>query len=77
MRLCSPFDSQIFRYIRRATYNNRNLRENRKQHKVKMSRAPIKFYFDLLSQPSRALFIFMKQAKIAADEFPVALRKGK
>lgn len=42
-----------------------------------MSSAPIKFYFDLLSQPSRALYIFLKQAKIPTDDHPIALRKGK
>lgn len=38
--------------------------------------APIKFYYDLLSQPSRALYIFFKLAKIPVDLCPVALRKG-
>ncbi|XP_031626520.1 glutathione S-transferase theta-1-like [Contarinia nasturtii] len=38
--------------------------------------APIKFYYDLLSQPSRALYIFLKQTKIPVDEHPIALRKG-
>lgn len=42
----------------------------------KMS-APIKFYYDLLSQPARALYIFIKLNKIPVDEFPIALRKGK
>lgn len=39
--------------------------------------APVKFYYDLLSQPSRALYIFFKLAKIPVDENPIALRKGK
>lgn len=39
--------------------------------------APIKFYYDLMSQPSRALYIFLKSTKIPFDEFPIALRKGK
>lgn len=42
-----------------------------------MSGAPVKFYFDLLSQPSRALYIFLKQAKIPFDEHQIALRQGK
>lgn len=41
-----------------------------------MAQAPIKFYYDLLSQPSRALFIFMKLSKIPFEEYPIALRKG-
>lgn len=39
-------------------------------------RAPIKFYYDLLSQPSRALYIFMKLTKIPFDQHPVAIIKG-
>lgn len=50
--------------------------ESIKVHRSKMS-APIKFYYDLLSQPSRALYIFLKLTKIPVDEHPVALRKGK
>lgn len=38
--------------------------------------APFKFYYDLLSQPSRALYIFIKNSKILCEEFPIALRKG-
>lgn len=39
-------------------------------------KSPVKFYYDFMSQPSRALYIFMKLAKIPVDEFPIALRKG-
>lgn len=39
--------------------------------------APVKFYYDFLSQPSRALYIFMRLAKIPFEENPIALRKGK
>lgn len=38
--------------------------------------APVKFYFDLMSQPSRALYIFLKQTKIPAEFYPVDLRSG-
>lgn len=38
---------------------------------------PIKFYFDFLSQPSRAIYIFLKTAKIPFEPVPVALRNGK
>lgn len=34
------------------------------------------FYYDLMSQPARALYIFFKLAKIPIDYHPVALRKG-
>ncbi|XP_045625652.1 glutathione S-transferase theta-1 [Procambarus clarkii] len=36
----------------------------------------IKLYYDLMSQPSRAVYIFMKRNKIPFTEKPVALRKG-
>lgn len=36
----------------------------------------MKFYYDLFSQPSRALFIFLKLNKIPATFCPVALTKG-
>jgi len=38
----------------------------------------VKFYFDLLSQPSRAVFMFLRSNKdiIPFTEVPVALRKG-
>lgn len=38
--------------------------------------APMKFYYDLMSQPSRALYIFLRTAKIPFDDHPIALRKG-
>lgn len=41
-----------------------------------MAQAPIKFYYDLLSQPSRALYIFLKLSNIPFEDHPIALRKG-
>jgi len=35
----------------------------------------LKFYYDLMSQPSRALYIYLNLAKIPHEGFPVALRK--
>ncbi|KAJ8915163.1 hypothetical protein NQ315_000415 [Exocentrus adspersus] len=37
----------------------------------------LKYYYDLLSQPSRALYIFLKLANIPFDAYPVDLRQGK
>ncbi|XP_059618282.1 glutathione S-transferase theta-1 [Phlebotomus argentipes] len=37
---------------------------------------PVKYYYDLLSQPSRAMLIFLKVAKIPFESAPVALRKA-
>lgn len=39
--------------------------------------APFKFFYDLLSPPSRALYIFFKFNKIEHEAISVALRKGK
>ncbi|XP_046568604.1 LOW QUALITY PROTEIN: glutathione S-transferase theta-1-like [Haliotis rubra] len=36
----------------------------------------LKVYYDLLSQPSRAVYMFMKFNKIPFEDKPVALRKG-
>ncbi|KAL3857555.1 hypothetical protein ACJMK2_012207 [Sinanodonta woodiana] len=36
----------------------------------------LRYYFDLMSQPSRAVYIFLKQNNIPFDPKPVALRKG-
>ncbi|XP_076043943.1 glutathione S-transferase theta-1-like [Oratosquilla oratoria] len=36
----------------------------------------LKAYYDLMSQPSRAVYIFLKKTKIPFQECPVALRKG-
>lgn len=36
----------------------------------------IKFYYDLMSQPSRALYIFLNVAKIPYDGVAVAIRTG-
>ncbi|XP_069966192.1 glutathione S-transferase theta-1 isoform X2 [Bactrocera oleae] len=41
--------------------------------KVKMS---LRFYYDFMSQPSRALFIIFKISNVQYQDFPVALRKG-
>uniref|UniRef100_UPI00398F70E0 glutathione S-transferase theta-2 n=1 Tax=Pristiophorus japonicus TaxID=55135 RepID=UPI00398F70E0 len=41
-----------------------------------VSRLPLQVYFDLLSQPSRAVVIFLKCTGIPHVERPVALRKG-
>ncbi|KAK7443722.1 hypothetical protein BaRGS_00040446 [Batillaria attramentaria] len=38
--------------------------------------AQLKYYYDLMSQPSRALYMFLKLNKIPFEEKPVALRKG-
>lgn len=37
---------------------------------------PVKFFYDLMSQPSRALYIFLKQTKIPFEDHQIALRKG-
>ena len=39
--------------------------------------AALKLYFDLMSQPSRAVYMFLKVNQIPFEEKPVALRKGK
>lgn len=36
----------------------------------------LKYYFDLMSQPCRALWLFLKANNIPFEECPVALRKG-
>lgn len=36
----------------------------------------MKFYYDLLSQPSRALYIFFKLNNVPVTFVPVALRTG-
>lgn len=36
----------------------------------------LKLYFDLLSQPSRALYIFFELAKVPHEKVPVPLRNG-
>ncbi|XP_054087638.1 glutathione S-transferase theta-1 isoform X2 [Zeugodacus cucurbitae] len=41
--------------------------------KVKMS---LQYYYDLLSQPSRALYIILKMSHVQYEDCPVALRKG-
>ncbi|XP_055585615.1 glutathione S-transferase theta-1-like [Uranotaenia lowii] len=40
-----------------------------------MSSRILKYYFDLLSQPSRAVYILLEQSKIPYEKCPVALRK--
>lgn len=37
----------------------------------------LKYYYDLMSQPSRAIYIFLKANKINFEAKPVALRKGR
>jgi len=37
----------------------------------------LKYYYDLMSQPSRAVYIFLKANNISFEAKPVALRKGK
>uniref|UniRef100_A0A6B2E8D9 glutathione transferase n=1 Tax=Phlebotomus kandelakii TaxID=1109342 RepID=A0A6B2E8D9_9DIPT len=37
---------------------------------------PVKYYYDLLSQPSRAMLIFLNVTKIPFESLPVALRNG-
>lgn len=37
----------------------------------------LKVYYDLMSQPSRAVVLFLKRNKIAFEAKAVALRKGK
>ena len=64
------FQSEIKVHVKRIKI------QNEKKKELKMS-APVKFYYDLMSQPSRALYIFMKLAKIPFEENPIALRKGK
>ena len=36
----------------------------------------LKYYYDLMSQPSRAVYIFLKANGIAFEAKPIALRKG-
>lgn len=36
----------------------------------------LKYYYDLMSQPSRALYIFLKINKIPFESCPIAIRKG-
>ncbi|XP_055526145.1 glutathione S-transferase theta-2-like [Wyeomyia smithii] len=40
-----------------------------------MATKTLKYYYDLLSQPSRALYILLEQTKIPHQKCPVALRK--
>ncbi|EAT39159.2 AAEL009020-PA [Aedes aegypti] len=40
-----------------------------------MASRALKYYYDLLSQPSRALYILLEQTKIPFEKCPVALRK--
>ena len=41
-----------------------------------ISKMALKYYFDLMSQPSRAVYIFLKANNIKFEAKPVALRKG-
>ncbi|XP_058444860.1 glutathione S-transferase theta-2-like [Malaya genurostris] len=40
-----------------------------------MATKVLKYYYDLLSQPSRALYILLEQSKISHEKCPIALRK--
>lgn len=37
----------------------------------------VKFYYDLMSQPSRAIWIGLKLSRTPYEDCPVALRKSK
>lgn len=37
---------------------------------------PIKFYYDLMSQPARALHMFLKLTKIPFESCLIAIQKG-
>lgn len=37
---------------------------------------PFRFYYDLMSQPSRALYLFLRLNKIPFEDHPIPLRKG-
>lgn len=37
---------------------------------------PLRFYYDLMSQPSRALYMFLRLNKIPFEDHAIALRKG-
>jgi len=43
---------------------------------LKMS-SPIRYYYDLMSQPSRALFIIFRLSNMPFEDCVVALRNGK
>lgn len=47
-----------------------------KVFRVSRMAVPVKFYYDLLSPPARALLTFFKMANIPIEEKAVALRKG-
>ena len=36
----------------------------------------LKYYYDLMSQPSRAVYMFLRLNNIPYEDKPVALRKG-
>lgn len=37
---------------------------------------PIKFYHDLMSQPARALYMFLNLNKIPYESCPISIQKG-
>lgn len=37
---------------------------------------PLRFYYDLMSQPSRALYMFLKLNKIPFDDHQILMQKG-
>jgi len=44
--------------------------------KSNQNKMTLKYYYDLMSQPSRAVYIFLKANGIAFEAKPIALRKG-
>lgn len=43
----------------------------------KINRMTLKVYYDLLSQPSRALLMFLQVSKVPFEHRPIALAAGK
>ena len=43
----------------------------------KRKKMSLKFYYDLMSQPSRAMHIILKMSGVQFEDCPVALRDGK
>ena len=37
---------------------------------------PIKFYYDVLNQSSRALYILLKASKVPYEAIPISILKG-
>ena len=78
---CAPWCYEMYPCATRNRIHFRS-RLTRCQHNIISSNwqgnmAPLKLYYDLMSQPSRAVYIFLKVNNIAFEEKPIALRKGK